>query len=68
VNTVAPGPTDTALLRTGTTEQARQGVIALTALGRLGRPDDIAEVVAYLVGSDAGWVTGQLIRADGGLT
>jgi 3-oxoacyl-[acyl-carrier protein] reductase len=39
----------------------------MTPLGRLGDPEDIAAVVAYLAGPDAGWLTGQNIRADGGL-
>ncbi|GAA4443977.1 hypothetical protein GCM10023170_020970 [Phytohabitans houttuyneae] len=39
----------------------------MTALGRLGTPDDIAAVVAFLVGPDGRWVTGQNIRATGGL-
>ncbi|MFC7741355.1 SDR family oxidoreductase [Nocardiopsis composta] len=39
----------------------------MTPLGRLGRPEDVAAVVAYLAGPDAAWVTGQNIRADGGL-
>lgn len=39
----------------------------MTALGRLGRPADVADLVAFLVGKDARWVTGQNIRADGGL-
>ena len=39
----------------------------MAALGRLGQPDDIAAVVAMLVGPDAGWVTGQNVRANGGL-
>jgi NAD(P)-dependent dehydrogenase (short-subunit alcohol dehydrogenase family) len=36
-------------------------------LGRLGTPQDIAAVVAFLVSSDAAWITGQVINADGGL-
>ncbi|WP_158886738.1 SDR family oxidoreductase [Amycolatopsis anabasis] len=67
VNTVSPGPTDTDLLRGGTTEEARQGVVYLTPLGRLGRPEDVADVVAFLAGPDARWLTGQNLRADGGL-
>jgi 3-oxoacyl-[acyl-carrier protein] reductase len=39
----------------------------MAALGRLGQPKDIADVVAMLVSEDAGWITGQNIRANGGL-
>ena len=39
----------------------------MAALGRLGTPEDIAAVVAMLAGPDAGWVTGQNLRANGGL-
>ena len=42
-------------------------IAAMTALQRLGQPDDIAAVVAWLAGPDAGWITGQNIRATGGL-
>ena len=41
--------------------------MAHTALRRLGQPDDIARVVAFLAGPDSGWMTGQVLRADGGL-
>jgi 3-oxoacyl-[acyl-carrier protein] reductase len=67
VNTISPGPTDTDLLH-GVPAEALDQVAHLTALGRLGRPADIADVVAFLVGPDAHWLTGQNIRADGGLT
>ncbi|MQA86559.1 MAG: SDR family oxidoreductase [Streptosporangiales bacterium] len=67
VNTVSPGPTDTDLLRGAVPEEALQGVAQMTPLGRLGRPADIASVVAFLVGLDGGWLTGQNLRADGGL-
>jgi NAD(P)-dependent dehydrogenase (short-subunit alcohol dehydrogenase family) len=46
---------------------ARDGMIALTALGRLGRPEDIADVVAFLASDDARWITGEVIGASGGL-
>jgi len=40
--------------------------VAQTALGRLGQPEDIAAVVALLAGPDSAWITGQVLRADGG--
>lgn len=67
VNTVSPGTTDTEFLRANVPDEVRHTVAAMTPLGRLGRPEDIAAVVAYLAGPDASWLTGQNIRADGGL-
>jgi 3-oxoacyl-[acyl-carrier protein] reductase len=67
VNAVAPGTTDTEMLREGLSDEARQHMIRSTALGRLGTPEDIADVVAFLAGDDARWVTGQFIDANGGL-
>lgn len=67
VNTVSPGATDTDLLRATNPPEALPRTAALTALQRLGRPDDIAAVVAFLAGPDSGWITGQNIRATGGL-
>ena len=66
-NAVAPGATDTDLLRSANPGDTFEGVVAETALGRLGQPDDIARVVAFLAGPDSGWITGQVLRADGGL-
>ena len=40
----------------------------MAAMGRLGLPEDIAVVVAFLASDDACWITGQNIRADGGLS
>ena len=45
----------------------RQVITRATALGRLGQPDDIAQVVAFLCSDAAGWVTGQVIGTDGGM-
>ncbi|HEX5405111.1 MAG TPA: SDR family oxidoreductase [Pseudonocardiaceae bacterium] len=67
VNSVSPGATDTDLLRESNPGETFETVVALTALGRLGVPADIANVVAFLAGPDSKWVTGQNIRATGGL-
>ena len=66
-NAVAPGATDTDLLRSANPGETFEDVVAQTALHRLGQPDDIARVVAFLAGPDSGWMTGQVLRADGGL-
>lgn len=66
-NTVSLGPTDTDLLG-DTPREALEGAAAITALGRLGRPEDAADFIALLAHPDNRWVTGQNIRADGGLT
>jgi 3-oxoacyl-[acyl-carrier protein] reductase len=67
VNTVSAGATDTDMLRAANPPESLAETAALTALGRLGRPDDVAAVVAFLAGPDAQWITGQNIRATGGL-
>ncbi|GAA1171007.1 SDR family oxidoreductase [Streptomyces hebeiensis] len=66
VNAVLPGLTDT----DGLSPEFRANAdkfIAQTPLGRLGRSEDIADVVAFLASDDARWVTGQTIAAAGGL-
>ncbi|MGC9670659.1 glucose 1-dehydrogenase [Planosporangium sp. 12N6] len=67
VNTVSPGATDTDLLRATNPEEALHLVVRMTPLGRLGQPADIADVVAFLAGPDARWLTGQNIHATGGI-
>jgi NAD(P)-dependent dehydrogenase (short-subunit alcohol dehydrogenase family) len=49
-------------------EEIERDFLAAVALRRLGRPDDIADVVSFLVGPGATWITGQVISADGGQT
>lgn len=66
VNAVAPGPTDTELFGQGKTEEDKQRSASMSAFGRLGKPEDIADVVAFLASEDARWITGQTIRANGG--
>ena len=66
VNVVSPGTTDTELLGRNRTEEQNRQYAQLAALGRLGQPADIADVVAMLVSDDGHWITGQNIRANGG--
>ncbi len=68
VNSVAPGPTRT---RIGDDAFERfpeviDGIAAKTALGRVGEPEDIGKVIAFLVSDDAAWITGQDIQVAGG--
>jgi 3-oxoacyl-[acyl-carrier protein] reductase len=68
VNAVSPGATDTEGLRAANPgETTFEDVVARTALKRIGQPEDIAAVVALLAGPDSAWITGQVLRADGGL-
>lgn len=67
VNAVAPGPVATELFLQGKTEAQLAQFASTPPLERLGRPDDIAAVVSFLAGPDAGWINGQVLRANGGL-
>ncbi|KAA1006537.1 SDR family oxidoreductase [Paraburkholderia panacisoli] len=67
VNAVAPGPIATSLFLDGKTDEQIQNFAKMPPLQRLGQPDDIASVVAFLAGADAGWVNGQILRANGGV-
>ena len=67
VNVVSPGPTDTELFSQGKSGEQKQRFAQMAALGRLGQPQDSADVVALLVSEDARWVTGQNLRTNGGL-
>ncbi|WP_189350490.1 MULTISPECIES: SDR family oxidoreductase [unclassified Mesorhizobium] len=66
VNAVAPGPVGTDLFTDGKSAAQIEAITKLIPLGRLGQPDDIARLVAFLAGSDSQWVNGQVIRANGG--
>lgn len=67
VNAVAPGPTATDLFLEGKDEQTVARLAAQPPLERLGTPEDIAEVVAFLTSPAGHWVNGQVIRANGGI-
>jgi 3-oxoacyl-[acyl-carrier protein] reductase len=66
VNNVSPGTTDTELLRSTNTPEALQAFGAMSPLGRLGQPGDVADVVGFLVSPEGRWLTGQNLRATGG--
>ncbi|WP_406330840.1 SDR family oxidoreductase [Streptomyces sp. NBC_00203] len=67
VNAVAPGPTATALFLDGKDEETIARMAAQPPLERLGTPEDIAGVVAFLAGPAGRWVNGQVVRANGGI-
>lgn len=67
VNAVAPGPTATDLFLDGKSDELVQRLARMNPLERLGTPEDIAAVVAFLVGPDGGWINGQVLRANGGM-
>jgi len=66
-NTISPGPVDTELFRAGKTEQDIARMAAMASLGRIGKSDDIASIVSFLVSDEARWITGQNIGANGGI-
>lgn len=67
VNTVSPGMTETDLLLNSTPREVLAQMASQTPLGRIGKPDDIADVVAFLCSDDARWLTAQNILANGGV-
>ncbi|WP_082928596.1 SDR family oxidoreductase [Cupriavidus gilardii] len=67
INTVAPGPTATALFLDGKPDEVVERLAKLAPLERLGQPEDIANVVSFLAGPDGAWVNGQTLRANGGV-
>jgi 3-oxoacyl-[acyl-carrier protein] reductase len=66
VNVVSPGATETETYRNGKSEQFLAGLEAMSAFGRLGRPEEIANVVAFLASDRGHWVTAQNVRVNGG--
>src|SRR5580698_3437258 len=66
VNAVAPGVIDTDMSNLVKTDDGRSFVLGMQALKRIGQPDDVGSVVAFLASQDARWITGDTIRVDGG--
>jgi NAD(P)-dependent dehydrogenase (short-subunit alcohol dehydrogenase family) len=66
VNAVAPGVIDTDMSNFTKTEAGREVTLGMQALKRFGKPEDIADVVAFLASDGARWITGASIPVDGG--
>ena len=67
VNAIAPGPTATRLFLNGKPQEVIDRLSKAAPLERLGQPEDIAAVVAFLAGPDGVWINGQTLRANGGI-
>ena len=66
VNAVAPGAIDTDMSNITKTEAGREMTLGMQALKRIGKPEDVADVVAFLASDAARWITGASIPVDGG--
>ena len=66
VNAVAPGVIDTDMSNFAKTEAGRETTLGMQALKRIGKPEDVADVVAFLASDKARWITGASIPVDGG--
>ena len=67
VNAIAPGFIETDMTR-AMSEKAREAALSRIASKRLGRPEDVANAVAFLASDEAGYITGQVIGVDGGIS
>lgn len=67
VNAVAPGPTATALFLNGKPEQVLKMIAGFSPFGRIGQPEEVAEVIVWMSSQKSGWVSGQTLMANGAL-
>jgi 3-oxoacyl-[acyl-carrier protein] reductase len=66
VNAVAPGFVETDMTA-DLPDEAKQGIIDQTPLGRIGRPEEVAATVVFLASEEASYITGQVVRVNGGM-
>ncbi|HEX2914693.1 MAG TPA: glucose 1-dehydrogenase [Chloroflexia bacterium] len=66
INAIAPGPVRTELFTNGKNNEQIENIERTIGFGRLGEPEDIARVALFLASEEAGWITGQVLRANGG--
>ncbi|KPL58849.1 SDR family oxidoreductase [Rossellomorea vietnamensis] len=62
INSIDPGPTDSGWI----TDEIRNHLLPLFPSGRIGEPEDAARLIRFLASEDSGWITGQLIKSEGG--
>ncbi|AXS39320.1 SDR family oxidoreductase [Breoghania sp. L-A4] len=67
VNAVAPGPVDTDLFRAGKDEAAVSRSAGMSPFNRVGQPEEVAAVIAFLASDKASWVHGQIVQPNGGM-
>lgn len=67
VNAVAPGPTGTDLFFKGKSDQVLKFLASTNPHNRIGTPEEIADAVAFLASDGSRWVTGQVLRVNGGM-
>ena len=67
VNTVSPGPTNTELFTKGKPQEVIDRLASLSAFNRIGEPEDIAKIVAFLASDEAKWISAQNIGANGAM-
>lgn len=68
VNCIAPGPVDTDLFHAGVPEPVLKIVKSINPYGRIGNPEEIADAIAFYCGDDSRWITGQVVKVNGGTT
>jgi 3-oxoacyl-[acyl-carrier protein] reductase len=66
-NAVAPGYIETDMTADSLPEAARAKLMEQIPLAKIGRPDDVGDAVAFLAGPEAGYITGQVLRVNGGM-
>lgn len=66
VNTISPGPTETDGYYEGKSEQLIKMIEGTHPTGRIGKPEEVAEVAVFLAGPESSWVNGQILRVNGG--
>ena len=64
-NAIAPGPTATELFFEGKSEAMVKGIASQSPFNRLGKPEEVAELAAFVAGPESAWVSGQIIGANG---
>lgn len=66
VNAISPGPTSTEALHKAMSDEKLRVLASHTPFSRIGEPDEIASAVSLLWGKDSAWVTGQVLKVNGG--